>query len=649
MDISVIIVNYNVQFFLEQCLFAVQKALLGIRGEIIVVDNASTDGSIAYLQPKFPKVQFIVNAENVGFGKANNQALCIAKGKYVLFLNPDTIVPEDCFTKCIHFFEQTPNCGAIGVKMLDGKGIFLPESKRAFPSPMTSFFKLVGLASFFPKSPVFNRYALGYLDENKNHEVDVLAGAFMMLSKPALEKVQGFDDTFFMYGEDVDLSYRIQQAGFKNYYFSETSIIHFKGESTKRGSLNYVRMFYQAMSVFVKKHYTGSTVFLFSFLIQLAIGFRAIVSLFSGLLTKWSMVLIDAAVVYSSLWLVEKNWVKYVRDGGGFNEHVIETIIPSFTLIFLITAALSGMYDKLYKPSKAFIASLSSMIVLLAVYSLLPENFRFSRGVVLTGGIVAGVMITLVRWILIELKWVKENDSEEKKYQQTVVVGNEQEYNHVVTLMQQAGLQERILGRIKTNGDITNAIGDINNLLQLLKHLSIREVIFCEGYLSYQQIIHQLVTLPKNINYRFIAHNSSSIVGSDSKATSGEALTAEGFYLLNQPYQRRMKRLTDVFLAIVFLLTFPVHYVFVKKGWAFLIHVCQVLIGKKTWIGYIIPEKKLPSLVSPVLTHYGLPFGTEHPLTKDSLSKLDMVYARNFDWMQDIKIIFRNYRYLGGK
>lgn len=649
MDISIIIVNYNVQFFLEQCLHAAQKALQTIRGEIIVVDNASTDGSITYLQPKFPTVNFIVNKENVGFGKANNQALDIAKGNYILFLNPDTIVPEDCFTKCIHFFEQTPNCGAMGVKMLDGKGFFLPESKRSFPSPMTSFFKLVGLASFFPKSPIFNKYALGYLDENKNHEVDVLAGAFMMLSKPVLEKVQGFDDTFFMYGEDVDLSYRIQKAGFKNYYFSETSIIHFKGESTKRGSLNYVRMFYQAMSIFVKKHYSGGTVFLFSFLIQLAIGFRAIVSLLSGLLTKWSMVLIDAAVVYSSLWLVEKNWVKYVRDGGGFSENLLMIIMPSFTLIFLIVAALSGMYDKLYKPSKAFIASLSSIIVLLAVYSLLPEKFRFSRGIVLTGGIAAGLMITLVRWILIELKWVKENDSEEKKYQQTIVVGSDKEYNAVVHIMQQAGLEERILGRIKMNGDTSNAIGDLTNLHQLLKHLSIREVIFCEGSLSYQQIIQQLVTLPKNINYRFMAKGSHSIIGSDSKATSGEALTAEGFYLLNQPYQRRMKRLVDVCLAILFLFTYPIHLVFVKKGIPFLLQIIKVVIGRKTWVGYIVPEKKLPLLQEPVITHYGIPYKTEHPLNKESLSKLDMVYARNFDWMQDIKIVLRNYRYLGGK
>jgi GT2 family glycosyltransferase len=192
MKLSVIIVNYNVKYFLEQCLHSVVKATQQIDAEIIVIDNCSTDGSIAYLQPKFSQVHFVENTENIGFGKANNQALALANGEYILFLNPDTIVPENCFTESIGFYEQTPNCGALGIKMVDGKGVFLPESKRAFPSPLTSFFKLVGLSNIFPKSAIFNKYALGHLSENENHEVDVLAGAFMLLSKEVLQKVKGF-------------------------------------------------------------------------------------------------------------------------------------------------------------------------------------------------------------------------------------------------------------------------------------------------------------------------------------------------------------------------------------------------------------------------------------------------------------------------
>lgn len=648
MKLSVIIVNYNVKYFLEQCLYSVVKAIQNIDAEIIVVDNCSTDASVSYLQSTFSTVQFIENKENVGFGKANNQALNLVKGEYVLFLNPDTIVPEDCFEKCIAFFEQTPNCGALGIKMMDGKGVFLPESKRAFPSPLTSFFKLVGLASFFPKSSVFNKYALGHLSENENHEVDVLAGAFMMLHKNVLHKVTGFDETFFMYGEDVDLSYRVQTAGYKNYYFSGSSIIHFKGESTKRGSLNYVRMFYQAMSIFVKKHYSGSKAFLFSFLIQMAIAARAVFSLFSGWITKWAMAITDAAVVYGSLWLVEKYWVKIVRDGGGFNEAVLDLTMPLFTIVFLIAAALAGIYDNLYKPFKAFLASLTAIVVLLAAYSLLPEQYRFSRGVILVGGFAAGLFITLVRWLLVELKLIKQTDTEEKKYQQTIVVGSIQEYNAVIQIMTQASLQDRILGRIKITHDNEPAIGTFENLNNLVQHLNVREVIFCEGALSFQQIIAALTNLPKTINYRFIANGSQCIIGSDSKATTGETLTADGYFLLAQPYQKRMKRLLDIVVASIILLSFPYQLIRFKNGIFILKNAMVVLFAKKTWVGYIVPEVKLPKLKTSVITHFGLPYSANHPLNKESLSNLDNVYAKNYEWLLDVKIILQNYKCLSG-
>ena len=269
MQLSVVIVNYNVKHFLEQCLCSVRKSAEGMETEIIVVDNNSTDNSISYLRDRFNDVKFIVNSENLGFAKACNQGLLRSTGNYVLFLNPDCIVPEDCFRQCISFLCSHPDAGALGVKMLDGKGRFLKESKRSFPSPLTSLYKLFGLARLFPRSPVFSKYHLGHLNENNDHSVDVLAGAFMMLKREVLEKTGGFDEAFFMYGEDVDLSYRIQQAGFRNYYFAGTPIIHFKGESTRKGSMNYVRMFYNAMSIFVTKHYGGRRAGIFNFLIHL--------------------------------------------------------------------------------------------------------------------------------------------------------------------------------------------------------------------------------------------------------------------------------------------------------------------------------------------------------------------------------------------
>ncbi len=287
MELSVIIVNYNVKHFLEQCLCSVEKAIATIDAEVIVVDNNSTDDSIGYLQPRFPSVQFIVNTTNIGFGKANNLAMAKAMGKYLLLLNPDTIVPEDCFVKCMAFFEGHRECGALGVKMIDGGGRFLPESKRSFPSPLTSFFKLAGLSSLFPTSKLFNRYALGFLSANGNHEVDVLCGAFFMMSKQVALETKGFDPAFFMYGEDIDLSYRIQKLGFKNYYFSGSCIVHFKGESAIQQTFKHNRIFYEAMLVFVKKHYGGGKASLFALLLQIAIGARSVLG-FVGRLFKSS-------------------------------------------------------------------------------------------------------------------------------------------------------------------------------------------------------------------------------------------------------------------------------------------------------------------------------------------------------------------------
>lgn len=255
MLLSVIIVNYNVKYFLEQCLYSVQKACAGIDAEVFVIDNNSTDGSREWLEQQFSEVKFRWQTTNDGFGKANNKALKEAQGEYVLFLNPDTIIAEDTLHLCLAEMKKNENTGALGVRMIDGSGKFLKESKRGFPTAAASFYKMSGLSSLFPHSGIFARYYAGHLREKESHTVDVLAGAFMLLSRKAIELTKGFDEDFFMYGEDVDLSYRIQKAGLQNRYFAGTSIIHFKGESTQKFSASYNEHFYGAMKLFVKKHF----------------------------------------------------------------------------------------------------------------------------------------------------------------------------------------------------------------------------------------------------------------------------------------------------------------------------------------------------------------------------------------------------------
>ena len=280
MKLSIVIVNYNVKYFLEQCLYSVRAAITGLDAEVWVVDNHSTDGSIEYLRPRFPEVNFIENQDNPGFAKANNQAIRMSSGEYVLLLNPDTVVGEESLRSLCYFMDEHPEAGGIGVKMIEGHGQFLPESKRSFPSPWVSFCKIFGLSKLFPQSHLFARYGLQYLDKEKIHEVEVLAGAFMLLRREALDKVGLLDEAFFMYGEDIDLSYRVVQGGYTNYYIPER-LLHYKGESTKHGDIKYVKAFYGAMLIFYRKYYPQSS-WLMSLLIQFAVLLKASLSAIGG-------------------------------------------------------------------------------------------------------------------------------------------------------------------------------------------------------------------------------------------------------------------------------------------------------------------------------------------------------------------------------
>lgn len=264
--LSVIIVNYNVKYYLEQCLEAVRRASQGLQIEVIVVDNLSTDGSIPYLRERFPEVTFIENKENVGFARANNQAIRMSAGKYVLLLNPDTIVAEHTLSDFIRFMDSHPEAGGAGAYMLRTDGTFAPESRRGLPTPFVAFCKMSGFAALLPQSRVFGRYYMRYLNENEVNEIEIISGACMLLRREALDKVGLLDEDFFMYGEDIDLSYRILKGGYKN-YFLPTRMLHYKGESTEKSSFRYTYTFYQAMRLFFRKHYAH-----YSFLVSLPIN-----------------------------------------------------------------------------------------------------------------------------------------------------------------------------------------------------------------------------------------------------------------------------------------------------------------------------------------------------------------------------------------
>lgn len=259
MLVTAIIVNYNVKYLVYQCVRSLLRSTLADQVEIFVVDNASTDGSETFLRTEFPTINYpqvhlIFSRENIGFGRANNLALAQAKGEYVLFINPDTIVTEHTLNDCYTFAKQHSNLGALGVYMMNDDGRYAPESKRGIPTPLRAFFKLIGLVALCPKHPLLGQYYLGHLSAHTSAPIEVVSGAYMWVSQKALRVVGGFDEAFFMYGEDIDLSYRLLQSGYTNYYFP-TPILHYKGESTVKTSWRYVQRFYEAMLIFYTKHF----------------------------------------------------------------------------------------------------------------------------------------------------------------------------------------------------------------------------------------------------------------------------------------------------------------------------------------------------------------------------------------------------------
>lgn len=646
MTLSVVIVNYNVKYFLEHCLHAAGRALSNITGELIVVDNNSSDGSMDYLRCRFPHVKFIASEKNLGFAKACNEGLKHSSGQYILFLNPDTLVAEDSFEKCLSFFNDHPRCGALGVKMVDGAGRFLKESKRAFPSPTTSFYKLVGLGKLFPDSPVFGRYHLGHLDDDQTHEVDVLAGAFMMVPRTVLDKVGSFDEKFFMYGEDVDLSYRIQQGGWSNYYYPGITIIHFKGESTRRGSLNYVRMFYQAMSIFVQKHYGGTRAGIFNFSIQIAIWLRAGVAGIGKLLGRAGLGVLDALLLLASFLFAKEIWVRIFKPDLVLPQNVLWLTLPLLTASFIAAAYYAGLYDRFFRLRNLLRAALVALAAVLVVYSLLPEGLRFSRAVVIAGSVFGALLIWLQRQAFHQAGWLpRAADDRPKPY--ILVAASPAEYAETVQLLSQAGVASKIIGRISEEPHAPDAIGDLANLEKSARLLDAREIVFCAGELPYARIIEKVVQLDARHAVRFHAAGAQSIVGSDASDDSGQALAADSGFQLANPSLRRLKRLFDVLLSLLLLASFPVQALWVKSLRGMLRNCWQVLWGEKTWVGYLLPgDENLPPLRAGILTHNGpLLYGESLPAT--SLKQMDYWYARNYDPAHDLRTIGRYYRWLG--
>lgn len=637
--ISIIIVSYNVRYFLEHCLRSVMRACEGIQAEVFVVDNQSHDGSAEMVAARFPSVRLIASKENLGFAKANNLAVKEATGRYILYLNPDTLVPEDCFHRCIAYMDAHPKAGALGCRLVDGKGQFLPESKRGFPSAQVAFFKISGLSALFRRSAFFNQYHLGHLPEMETNAVDVLVGCFMFCRKSVIDKVGSFDPGYFMYGEDIDLSYRIRQAGFENIYFPETTVIHFKGESTKKGSMNYVRMFYQAMIIFARKHFSRSQKGLFVPLIQVAIYLRALLALVGRIVSVVRLPLIDAALMLASLLGMKTLWLAQVKTGTQYSSNLLTVFFLSYILIWISSLYLNGGYDRPYKPVRVMRGMLFGAMLSLALYGLLPEALRFSRGITVLGALSATLLILAMRNLL---QWlgVKSVEGDEKG-RQVIVVGTVDEEQEIRYLLQQAFVQKEIVGSVSPlQHKEAQQLGVFTQLQHLCRLYRATEIIFAQHHLGFGDIIRYMSSGGKDVEYKIHSMGTDSIIGSNSKDTAGDLYTTELTFAISTAASRRNKRVVDVIVSLLFILCSPLLIWFVRNKHTYFLNMFLVLEGDKTMVGYSDPQ--FPALKPHVLDVYPVIGGFDIPA--DNKEHLDWLYARNYAAANDLRIIREKWR-----
>lgn len=634
LELSIVIVNYNVSNFLEQCLNSVFAALKSIPAEVFVVDNNSVDGSQEMLQQKFPQVQLIANTVNVGFSKANNQAIEVSKGRYVLILNPDTVVQEDTFESCLRYMDQHPEAGALGVRMLDGRGRFLPESKRGLPTPAVSFYKIFGLSKLFPKSKFFNRYSLGYLDELQNHEVDVLCGAFMFMRAEALEKVGLLDEAFFMYGEDIDLSYRIQLGGYKVVYFAETKIIHYKGESTKKGSLNYVFVFYNAMIIFAQKHFSKRYAKLFSITIHLAIYLRASLSLLKRIVSKSAAQAFDfISNLLLLIWLADQWKVKQIE----FPDWLVQWLVPGYLICWIFSAWLLGLYDKGTPIKRIWKSTFFATLAILALYALLPKEWQFSRLFILLGSLSFIGIFYVSRALFTLFKKGKIDFSQFPKKRFGILAANA-EFERIKTLLEQTYPHIESIHHIEVNDHDSAAKLNTHQLDEMLEIHRLNELIFSAKDLSSRHIIEIMVsTSAAKLEYKIAQPETSYLIGSNSIDTAGDYYTLH-FDALEQATNKRIKRVFDLLLSLILLVLSPLLCLFFKKPLQFFDNLFGILTSKHTFVGLNMDQSNRKYHKKSIVRPYYW--------NAENQPETNLRYTKNYDALTDFKSILKNYRSL---
>ncbi|MBK9059776.1 MAG: glycosyltransferase [Flavobacteriales bacterium] len=630
MKLSVIIVNYNVKAYLEQCLRTVFEALNGMEGEVFVVDNLSTDGSAEMVREKYPSVRLIANRENVGFSRANNQAIRESTAEYVVLLNPDTVVGEDVFHKVVDFLAAHPKAGGLGVKMIDGTGRFLPESKRGLPTPTVAFFKIMGLSRLFPHSRFFGRYHLGHLPEDEAAPIEILSGACMFLRKKTLDEVGLLDESFFMYGEDIDLSYRITMGGYENWYLPAAKIIHYKGESTKKSSVNYVFVFYNAMAIFARKHFTRRGPQLFSLVIRGAIYLSAATAIVTRFLREALLPLVDLSLLIGGMFLME-------RTGVVSSVAYWDKVLVAMGVVGVM--ALFGAYDRPLRLLNVLKGLAALVIVALAV--------RYWTGAgperALPFLAMAGTIFLCIRGLL-NLLGLRRRSSTWVERARVLVAGSVVEARLALGLLWQTHYG---LGREMTmDTDTANASGGVETLRKLIRRQRLDEVVFCAKDLRMQRIIEIMEELRTTRAVFKIAQPSSEFIIGPSSTESLQDLLILRDHAVNSSASRRRRRTMDVLLSVFFLLSLPISILFVRNKSGFPRNLFMVLVGKLTWVGYASPrpDPRIPRISPGVL---GISGGDGLKADRRTVQRKDLEYAKDYRVWKDLGRVAMDFARLG--
>ncbi len=637
MKLSIIIVNYNVKHFLDQLLQSIQKSDCNFEYEIIVVDNNSADGSVPYLQNKYPEVLFIANKKNLGFSAANNQGITRAKGEYILLLNPDTLLRQDSLSKCIDYMDAHADTGAVGVKMIDGSGRFLPESKRGLPTPSVSFFKMTGLYKYFPKSKVFNAYYQGHIAENEVAEIDVLTGAFFLTRHSILKKIGGLDESYFMYGEDIDLSYRIKKLGYKIIYFPKTQIVHYKGESSKALSFKRYVAFYHSMLLFAQKHFSkgwggakrtlvyGSIIFSAVMAFVLRHLLNALPWIFEGLLIFFGIVYIKEFWG----WFVHGDIAYYPKAFNSFNA-------PLYSLIWLLMFYLFGNYDNFPRFGKNFIGALVGLAIVLMVYALLPEQLRSSRPIIF----LSFVWVLFSSFVLRNF-WSKLTTGQwlfgSGKNKRVLVFGTPNEIHRARELLADYNLEysEVIDLPYHDTEHIEQVVFKIKR--SLLDH-KMNEIIICSKGVGFDLIISLIEKINFPVRYNILSENGSSFVASPSSNKPGKIHSIDVQYQIANPYKKRMKRFFDLIVALFLLLFFPLLlFLFFSKSLGPK-NYFAVLLGHSTWVGYDQRDRQLYKLPELKPAVYSIASKLSEP---SAIHLANRRYAKYYNLTDDIAVLLK--------